>query len=297
MNFNTDTHSKQENTVLKQIAWLSLLGLWAYCAVSWAAGCCAQQGGVCGDKCCDQVTALNAPEAQCGAVVLTELERLTTTQPAEERPSSELTNALPTSLLYIWHSESGQEYYSTTAPHWYRNPNYPSNYPQIQVYDEYHRLVDDTAFEVPKAVAQRLKRQARIYNQEQQEHSEQQALAEQERLAVSQQQQALQSAAEAGEVKIGMSMAQVEKAWGQPTAKQEEMKSDGAHITWFFDEQAKRWVKFVQGKVTNFRTDLGGSATSDNSPDSEVLRQQAEQQRQLQQAFNLTQALSEKKQR
>lgn len=254
--------------MLKQVAWFSLLGLWAYCAVSWAAACCAQQGGVCGDTCCDQVTRLTAPEAQCGAVVLTNLNRRldplaiqSKTAEAEYQSASKTTESIPESLLYTWQSAAGQAYYSTTAPHWYRNSDYPTGYPRVQVYDQYHRLVDDTAFEVPKGVAQRLKRQANAYQQEQQQFYKQQQLAEQERLAVSQQQEALQTTAMAGEVLIGMSMAQVETAWGNPTAKQEEMKSDGAHITWFFDEQAKQWVKFVQGKVTNFRMDLGTSTT------------------------------------
>lgn len=118
--------------------------------------CCSQHGDICGDKCCDGTP---FPK-HCGTLQIISLPPVsspnsTSPLPVEKKNPKVLDeqkkggnkSSLPKKWLYTWENpKTGALCLSSTSPPWYRNAQYPlsKEYPRVQVFDEYHRLVDDT---------------------------------------------------------------------------------------------------------------------------------------------------------
>lgn len=228
-----------------------LLTLLSHSSWGLAWSCCAQQGGVCGQVCCDQITLLSDAAAKCGQVVLlesdesVELEALAAIDPAAA-------TAAPL-LLYHWQAANGQQHYSAVPPHWYRDPNYPNHYPRIRVYDQNHALVDDTAVILNRNVTRSLRQRAYSLAEYYQQMREQKAQAEQAMQRLRQQRAELQALIAQNQIALNMTPEQVNMSWGPYQAQKIESTPEGNQVTWFYDEDEQQWVSFLNGYVVDFR--------------------------------------------
>jgi hypothetical protein len=59
-------------------------------------------------------------------------------------------------------------YFSERPPAWYRNSNYPDNYPRVLVFDGYQRLLDDTEHQADVETMQHLRNRALLLEQQRQ---------------------------------------------------------------------------------------------------------------------------------
>lgn len=145
--------------------------------VSAANTCCLQHGGLCGDACCDTTALKNA---DCGTVVIVELPEKTAQTASKDSKSIDehnSSNSPQQPPLYIWQMPSSQtahapRYFSERPPAWYRNNNYPDNYPRVLVFDGYQRLLDDTEHQADVETMQHLRNRALLLEQQRQKEEQ-----------------------------------------------------------------------------------------------------------------------------
>jgi len=195
--------------------------------------CCLQQGNVCGDKCCDGTPL----PANCGDFQIIKLPPPAAPRRAEENAPNEP----PPKWLYIWNDpHTGTPYLSNTFPPWYRNPQYPDNYPHVLVYDKYNRLIDDTGKKM--SVSDTLKFRKKAESNLQQQAAYQQAKKTQVEMQAKQirlnkllkewaetgkvtkeMTKLLEELAAAKQVTMAMTEKQVKQAWGTPQSRTTKM--------------------------------------------------------------------------
>lgn len=232
------------------------------------AECCSQHGGICNkEKCCDDTPL----PTDCGDIRLIKLPPLASlTLPQDqpkpnkdqpEKPSEP--QMTPQSRLYSWYDQqTDRRYLSSTFPPWYRHPQYLGNYPTVLVYDENHRLIDNTQRKNSPDIDQAIRKQVeqdqkqlaayqKIQEQEQESQSQQTHLAtlleqwaQQEQQWMETQQvtppmtRLLAELAKAKTVVIAMTEEQVKQAWGEP---------DSENVALIDNQQIKTWI-YPHGK-------------------------------------------------
>jgi hypothetical protein len=214
-----------------------------------AVDCCSQHQGVCGDKCCDDT----AIPDKCGNIKVIKLPPRAT--PKLKTVVKETLLEPPPKWMFIWHDpDTGTRYISNNFPPWYRNiPPYPEDSPRVVVYDEYHRIIDDTNQKLSATEKLKFRTQAESNLQQQQAYQaklQKQAELQQKKTLLEtlfknwdtnskttpEMDKLLDYFAAAGEIQIGMTEEQVRKAWGKPNSM----------IT---KKQAEKVLKYKQGQV------------------------------------------------
>jgi hypothetical protein len=219
-----------KNYFFSSMSWLTLI-LTPFC---FAQDCCLPFGGICGDQCCDgtflpkncgDFQFLHLPPAAAPNAIPSKTENIKSETQGSLKP--------PPKWLYVWHDPMTKTpYISASFPPWYRNPHYPDNYPRVWVYDEHHRLLDDTGLQVSAEVEEKKRQQAEVHLQQQvayQEAERKQAeiATKQARLdkllqtwiktgvVTGEMEQLLDELATAGKVTMAMTEEQVQIAWGK----------------------------------------------------------------------------------
>jgi len=179
---------------------------------------------------------------------------------ANSNIESESDDALqpPPKWLYIWHDSVTQTpYMSTTFPPWYRNSYYPQNYPRVWVYDEYHRLLDDTGEQLSAKDETKKRQQAEVHLQQQvayQAAKKRQAEieAKQSRLqeflktwrktgsVTEEMDNLLDELATVGEVMMAMTEEQVQTAWGKLLSQETSVVGD----------KVQKILRYKKGEIT-----------------------------------------------
>ena len=229
------------------------------------AECCSPHGGICDkEKCCDDTPL----PTDCGDIRLIKLPPLASltlpqepAKPNKDQPKqpSVPQSVTPQNWLYSWYDQqTGRHHLSSIFPPWYRNPQYPDNYPTVLVYDENYRLIDNTQRKTSPDTDQAIHKQA-VQNQkqlvayQQKQEQESQAQAQQAHLAnlLKQWEQQekewiatkkitpsmtrlLAQLAEAKEVVIAMTEEQVKQAWGEPTSENVAIVDNQPVKTWIY---------------------------------------------------------------
>lgn len=226
-----------------------------------AQDCCLRSGGVCGDQCCDGTSLpkncgdfqfLRLPPRAVPSATPSRTENL------KSQIKSEDSLKPPPKWLYVWHDPvTKTPYISTTFPPWYRNPHYPRNYSRVWVYDEHHRLLDDTGLQVSAEVEEKKRQQAEAHRQQQlayQEAEKKQAEIEAKQARIEkllqawmktevvteEMEQLLDELANAGEVTMAMTEEQVRMAWGKS-------QSQGISVV---ENKVEKILRYEKGEVT-----------------------------------------------
>jgi hypothetical protein len=219
-----------KNSFFYSMSWLTFI-LTPFCL---AQDCCSQFGGVCGDQCCDgrslpkncgDFQFLHLPATAAPSATPSKIENLQSETGGYLKP--------PPKWLYVWHDPMTKTpYISASFPPWYRNPHYPDNYPRVWVYDEHHRLLDDTGLQVSAEVEEKKRQQAEVHLQQQVAYQE--AERKQAEIAIKQarldkllqiwkkngvvtkeMERLLDEFAITGKVTMAMTEEQVQTAWGK----------------------------------------------------------------------------------
>lgn len=178
--------------------------------------CCAQHQGVCGVQCCDGKPL--STNTGCGHtyVFLPKLEK--------EDSDTETPKLSPQTQqrIYIWQNRYNKiQMMSGNPPPWYRNRDYPNNYPRVLVYDNYGRLIDDTSLAKDNTTVKRLRDTALSITTQQGKDKTKPTSPP----ATQQNAHTLVAVVE------GMTKQQVSAVWGRPmTQKMEIQGSDLVHI-------------------------------------------------------------------
>lgn len=239
------------------------------------AECCSSHGGICNkEKCCDDTLL----PSDCGDVRLIKLPPLASltlpqapAKPNKEQPESQPV-APPPSWLYTWQDQqTGRRYLSSTFPPWYRNSQYTGNYPTVQIYDENHRLIDNTQQKISAATNQALRQQIEKKQQQLADYQKAQAeeaqaqtqqtyladllkqWAQQEKQWIETQEitpsmtRLLTELVAAKKVVISMTEEQVKQAWGEPNSESVALIGKKYVKTWIYPNGKQ--VTLQEGRV------------------------------------------------